>query len=390
MLLAFGPRERQHLIAASRRRWRRILSTIALLWVFTIYARRKHPFSFHPHALTASDIHLETQLPSSSSSTSFLSFPASQALCSAHKWAPYPLRDRRRKIYDLIMLNTEKDMLEIRLETMAAHVDYFVILQSTTTFTGLVKPLILQEKENWGRVEKWQKQIIYKVVEGMPVNAARTWDLEDFQRNAMMLQGVLGVKDEDKMVQEGDVLIVADVDEIVRPAALRLLRECDIPSRITLRSKFYYYGFQFMHRGEEWAHPQATVYKGNDTILPADLRNGEGGNRVRGWWDKADLWNAGWHCSSCFSTVEDMLNKMQSFSHTSLNQEVFRDKARIVDRVREGKDLWDREGEIYDKIKNNEDIPEFLKGEGVQRRFRYLLDREGVTAGFTDYKVPGS
>ena len=282
------------------------------------------------------------------------------------------------------MINNELDWLEIRLETMASQVSYFVILESALTFTGLEKPLTL--KDNWARFAKFHSQIIYKRLENPPVGAKRTWDLEDYQRNAMFLQGVMGKDVEvEKQPKKGDVLVVADVDEVVRPAALMVLRECNIPPRVTLRSRFYYYGFQWEHRGEEWAHPQATVYKGEDTILPADLRNGEGGNRLVGWWDKADLWNAGWHCSSCFATLEDMLNKMQSFSHTSLNDEKYRDRTRIIDRVRKGLDLWDRKGEVYERRDNNNGVPEFLKGETERKRFGYLLNRDGTNAGFTDY-----
>lgn len=282
------------------------------------------------------------------------------------------------------MLNNELDWLEIRLETMAKYVSYFVILESAVTFTGLEKPLTL--KDNWARFSKFHSQIIYKTLENPPIGAKRTWDMEDYQRNAMLLQGVMDSGlEEKKRPNEGDVLIVADVDEVVRPAALLVLKECDIPPRVTLRSRFYYYGFQWEHRGPEWEHPQATVYKGENTILPADLRNGEGGNSVAGWWDKADLWNSGWHCSSCFATVEDMLNKMRSFSHTSLNDEKFRDRTRIVDRVRKGLDLWDRDGEFYDRRDNNGDLPEFLKGEAERKRFGYLLNRDGTNAGFIDY-----
>ena len=278
------------------------------------------------------------------------------------------------------MVNGEMDWLEIRMQEMAEHVDYFVVVESKVTFTGLEKELVVQK--NWGRFEKWHRKIVYHVIEDMPVDAERAWDLEDFQRNAMLVQA-MGKLDGEKLPRRGDVVIVGDVDEIIRPAALLVLRNCDVPRRVTLRSQFYYYGFQWLHRGEEWAHPQATTFHGlGDTILPADLRNGEGGNRIAGWWEKADLWNAGWHCSSCFKTVEEMLNKMASFSHTGLNQEIFRDKMRIVDRVRKGKDLWDREGEIYDRIEGNNDVPELVKKE--PRRFGYLLNRDGPNAGFED------
>lgn len=277
------------------------------------------------------------------------------------------------------MINNEMDWLEIRLEEMGEHVDYFVIVESKVTFTGMQKELVV--KENWDRFEKWQRKIVYHVLEDPPIGAKRTWDLEDFQRNAMFVQA-MGALEGERAPKRGDVIVVADVDEIVRPAALLVLRNCDVPKRVTLRSRFYYYGFQWLHRGEEWAHPQATTYQGGNTILPADLRNGEGGNGLLAWWDKADLWNAGWHCSSCFKTVDEVLNKMASFSHTGLNQEVFRDRMRIVDRVRKGKDLWDREGEVYERIEGNGDIPKLVNKE--RERFGYLLDRDGPNAGFVD------
>lgn len=390
------PRDRS-LFTTGKRNWRRLLLLVFSLYVFSIYSQRKHPFTQHAHQIGGSGIEFEkmqqlTEVAGGNNNNapgkSMLPLDQATEFCAAHRWAAYPRSARRRRVYDMVMLNNELDWLEMRLRTMGGQVDYFVVLESRVTFTGLAKKLVfadaLREEK---RFQAWKDRIIYVVVEGMPVNAPRTWDLEDHQRNAMLLQGVLGQPAaSEKMVEEGDLLIVADVDELVRPAALLVLRECNVPDRVTLRSKFYYYGFQWLHKGEEWAHPQATVYRGTSTILPADLRNGEGGNRVKGWWDKADLWNAGWHCSSCFSTVDDMLNKMKSFSHTSLNHEEYRNKTRIVNYIRKGLDLWDRPTETYARVEQNEDIPEFLKTPESRKRFGYLLDRDGPNAGFTDYK----
>lgn len=373
--------KRRWLYSTIRRRWPRLLSFVLLVYLFTIYVRHKHPFTDKPHVITAASISVEDS-KLATSPNGFLPLPNSTQLCSQHSFKPYPLRTQPRRIYDLIMLNNELDWLEIRLSTMSAHVSHFIVLESPITFTGLPKPLTL--RENWARFEKWHAQIIYKVLESPPVNPKRTWDVEDYQRNAMLIQGVLGIEGESR-AREGDVLIVADVDEIVRPASLLVLRECDIPARLTLRSRFYYYGFQWEHVGLEWAHPQATTFRGGRTILPADLRNGEGGNRVVGWWEKAELWNAGWHCSTCFQTVEEVLNKMRSFSHTSLNEERFRDRTRIVDRVRKGLDLWDRDGETYERRDGNGDVPGILKTEDA--RFGYLLDRDASNAGFVDYGI---
>ena len=93
---------------------------------------------------------------------------------------------------------------------------------------------------------------------------------------------------------QGDVLLVGDIDEIPRIDTLTALRNCAFPPRVTLRTQMYYYSYQWLHRGELWHHPQATYFNGKDTIKPESLRM-----------DKADaeLYMTGWHCSSCFRYV---------------------------------------------------------------------------------------
>lgn len=383
MLLRASPSYRrrwQWLLQSSRRYWKGLSIAVAVFWLFALFNEQKHPFTSHSHTITSSDINFKSTHPfSADKHHGLLPLREAHELCRQQNWQPYPARAEGRKIYDLFMLNDELDWLEIRLHTLSAAVDYFVIVESRLTFTGLNKPLTL--KDNWARFARFHSQIIYHELENPPIGASRTWDFEDHQRNAMYLQVVPDLQGE-QMPRAGDVLLVSDVDEIPRPATLTALRNCAFQTRLTLRSQFYYYGFQFRHRGPQWAHPQATIYKGEKTILPADLRNGEGGNFARTWWDKADLWNAGWHCSTCFETVDEVLGKMSSFSHTGLNQDVYRNRSRIVDRVRKGLDLWDREGEVYDMVQGNEDVPEYLKEN--RERFKYLLERTSADGGFKD------
>jgi beta-1,4-mannosyl-glycoprotein beta-1,4-N-acetylglucosaminyltransferase len=208
-----------------------MVGIVLLLWIMSYYQRL--PPS-RVHEITSHDIEFEA---------SHISDPEeAQRLCGAHRWQGFNGRTRqpRRKIYDLLMINNEMDRLQIRMETMARHVDYFVILESVVTFTGLEKSLTL--KDNWDRFAKFHKQMIYQVVKNPPIGAPRTWDYEDHQRNAMFLQVIPGLEGE-KAAQIGDVILVSDVDEIVRPATLQILRNCDFPRRLTLRSQFYYYGF---------------------------------------------------------------------------------------------------------------------------------------------------
>ncbi|KAL2255479.1 hypothetical protein VTK26DRAFT_3269 [Humicola hyalothermophila] len=306
-------------------------------------------------------------------------------ICRAHGWKRFRAKDPStpRKVYDLMMVNTELDWLEIRLNSTFDEVDYYVLVEGRKTFTNRDKPLTL--RDNLHRFAAYRSKIIYHEIEYPPGFRPRTtWDMEDLQRNAMLTQVFPRLRGA-QAPQLGDVIVVSDVDEIPRPETLALLRACAFPRRLTLRSRFYYYSFQWLHRGAEWAHPQATYYQGpRRTLRPNDLRIADGGLWPFREWEKADLWNASWHCSSCFRTMDELLTKMASFAHTSMNAERFRDRKRIADRVRRGKDLWDRPGEVYDRIEGNTDVPKFLLENS--ERFAYMLNRDGPSAGFEDYE----
>ena len=311
--------------------------------------------------------------------------------CRAHGFKEHLNVDRERKVYDLFLLSTELDWLEIRLHTLGPYVDYFVIVESRTTFTGLSKPTYLAD--NWDKFAAFHGKIIHRVVEdpGSAVGS-RTWDHEDYMRNAIFDNVFPGLVGTAREARKGDVLVISDIDEVPKPETLFVLRKCDFPDRLTLRSHFYYYSFQWLHRGEQWAHPQATVYHGLDgTILPKDLRNGEAAshgwfylNHLRTWWQKSDLWNAAWHCSSCFATIKEMQTKMESFSHAPWNTAENKGPKTIVERVRSGKDLFGRESEVYDRVKDNRDVPAYV--EQHKGAFGYLLDRDGEDGGFTDWE----
>jgi len=314
-----------------------------------------------------------------------------ESTCRAHGFAPGNVQISKRKVYDLVLMSTELDWLEIRLHTLSHYVDYFVIIESPTTFTGKPKPLHL--RENWDRFKDFHHMIIHRVVED-PVQSQRIWDHEDYLRDALFKSVFPGLTGATQQANPGDVLVVSDMDEIVRPGTMLLLRYCLIPARLTLRSQFYYYSYQWRHRGPQWAHPDATVYRGDMTIMPNDLRQGLLGRgwaplaSIRRWWDRGTLWNAGWHCSSCFASVAEMRTKMHSFSHQGWNTADNRKLRTLIDRVRHGLDLFGRAGELYDKVEGNEDVPPYLSEQYRSKgRFRYLLDRDGEDAGFEDFET---
>ncbi|KAI5301179.1 hypothetical protein KEM56_001905 [Ascosphaera pollenicola] len=315
-------------------------------------------------------------------------------LCAKYGWnvfRPHSPQKLPRKVYDLFLINTELDWLEIRLNELSPYVDYFVVVEASTTFTYLPKPLHL--KENWDHFKPWHHKMIHHVVEGTGPDALTAWDHETWQRNSMLTQVFPRLVEEGgpKSPEIGDVLVVSDLDEIPRPETLMLLRSCHFPRRTNIRSRFYYYSWQWLHRGPDWEHPQATFYDGAGTLPPHDLRMNYAGsglftNILRRLTPVADLWNASWHCSSCFNSIAEMQTKIASFSHMAFNIPEFTDPEKLVSRVRNGQDLFARPDQIYDRTDDNSDAPRYLFEN--KQRFEYLLNRDPENANFGDYFPP--
>jgi beta-1,4-mannosyl-glycoprotein beta-1,4-N-acetylglucosaminyltransferase len=112
---------------------------------------------------------------------------------------------------------------------------------------------------------------------------------------------------------------------------------------------------------------------------------------LRRWWDRGTLWNAGWHCSSCFATVSETVTKMDSFSHQGWNTAENRDPGTLVPRVRGGKDLFGRTDQRYIRVDANADVPFYITEQNQREgKFGYLLNRDGESAGFEDYTTADS
>lgn len=325
-----------------------------------------------------------------------------QALCREHNLNIFNRRpvpkpgtgSSKRKVFDLLTVDTELDWLEIRLNSTYDFVDYFIIVEGRKTITGKAKPLLL--KANWDRFSAYHNKMIYHELEHT-AETKRHKDLESLHRNAPFTQ-VFPRLTGDQSPTQGDVLLVADVDELVRPEALLVLRACETPRRLTLHSKLYNYSFQFLHRGMDWPHPQATTYQGlNDTLLPDDLRKGEGGGAgewgrffapvVSRWPESGDLWNAGWHCASCFATADEVVRTMDEGEGGGRSQVLVnaprphQQRRGMMEGSRWVEDLQD--GDVFERIEHNEDVPFALRADA--ERWALLLDRNGTSAEFEDH-----
>ena len=416
----------------SRGRHARLLATIFILITFLLWSLSTTRLRSKPQEDARPAFAGPRNTPIDAGTHGFLSLNEARDLCQRRRWDVYSTRDQRRKVYDLFLINTELDWLEIRLHELDEVVDFFVVLESAKNFQRNPKPLYLQEhlagksfcsafahsRENRGtyvpteygshsfrpchrldgvlslhhdlyplsprnmlslgstEFKSYEHKLIHRVLQEPEVELPRddVWVQEHFTRNALLDQVLLSLNGS-QAPNEGDVLLIGDIDEIPRASTLIALRNCAFPPRVTLRSQMYYYSFQWPHRGEQWHHPQATYFDGPNTVRPEDLRQGK---------PDAELYSTGWHCSSCFSTMADLKTKITSFSHKDYNHPYFLDADRLLQNVRRGEDLFERKGESYDRIDENPDIPTYLRREENRQKFAYMLDRDPINANFRD------
>ena len=105
------------------------------------------------------------------------------------------------KIYDCFSYWDEDLLLDLRLNILNEHVDYFVIVEGNKTWQNNSKKL----RFNIKKFSKFKNKIIYIPVEDMP-DGDNPYLRENFQRNCI-LRGLINTKDE-------DYIMISDADEI--------------------------------------------------------------------------------------------------------------------------------------------------------------------------------
>ena len=215
-----------------------------------------------------------------------------------------------KKIYDCFTFYNELDLLDVRLAELYNHVDYFVIVEANTTFTNRPKPFYFNENKE--RYSKYFDKIIHVKVEDMP-NNDDPWVNEDFQRNQIMR----GLTD----ATETDIIVVSDVDEIPRAAAIDHLRTSE-QVLFAFRVPIYNFKFNYMKLNPDryniWI--MATTYNLLSATSPNMLR----GLRF-GFFDKPYKFtnsgcevieHGGWHFGY-LGDEQHLRDKAQSFSHAA-------------------------------------------------------------------------
>jgi beta-1,4-mannosyl-glycoprotein beta-1,4-N-acetylglucosaminyltransferase len=244
--------------------------------------------------------------------------------CRLHGWTPRPMAAERPIVVDAVPITTELDMLEIRMREYAPFVKIFVIVEAPMTHSGHPKPLFFAEQRaRFDKIaEEGGAKIVYAAVEGMKPNLpVGSFQNEILQRSTIadLLNGLKRKGD----IHAGSLVIQSDIDEIISRQTLDLLTSCsDYPAQMHLNVKNYRYSFNFPLLDTGYWRPRVVTVESDQDIT---YHHGRGSEWL--------LEGAGWHCSFCFATLDDMRAKMQGYVH---NDRV-RDKSIMIEDVLRGR-----------------------------------------------------
>lgn len=271
------------------------------------------------------------------------------------------------KIYDCFLFFNELDLLEIRLETLWDVVDFFVLTESTMTFSGKFKPLYFQENKN--KFKKYSSKIIYNIIDDTPFYAddflkkidessgykkdsldrayrhpnlphnQPQW-LREFYQREMMVKPLLQF--------DPSLIMISDLDEIPHPDGVveALSKIKDNPYIRFVQDMYQYY--LNVKKNEKWFGPGMTYL---ENILK------EGTNYLRNKKDDTLNIDSGWHFTY-LGGAEKIREKIGAYSHQEFNNSyVFQN---IEANIRENKDIFNRSGESYTTVDIDETYPKYV------------------------------
>ncbi|KAF8070442.1 glycosyltransferase family 17 protein [Lyophyllum atratum] len=286
--------------------------------------------------------------------------------CQLHGWNEREGKENI-KVMDAILMSSELDLLEVRMNELDSVVDNFLIIESNATFTGLPKDTYFAN--NRERFSKFDKKIVYELLPGYPLRLGQSaWDVEASTRDAMtsLLHRHIRALPSDTP----SLVIMSDVDEIPSKHSIDLLKTCDFGDSLHLQLRNFLYSFEWQLDMSSW---RASVRLWRPNLYYSHAKSGD---RM--------LADSGWHCSYCFRTIPEYIVKMEGFSHSDRiggNKKLL-DPQRIQDTICRGKDIFGMLPEAYsykdllsqmslDPLTSAVGLPRFLIDNA--QKFRFLL-----------------
>jgi beta-1,4-mannosyl-glycoprotein beta-1,4-N-acetylglucosaminyltransferase len=277
-------------------------------------------------------------------------------------------------VYDVFPFFNELDILDIRLNSLNEVVDYFVITEATTTFSGNSKKLFLSE--NISLFDKFKDKLIIQVVADIP-------NLGPFERDWYQRDQAKTILSDN--LKDEDFILYGDVDEIPKPESVILaskkLNEIVKIVHFAQNLNYYYLnlkessGTLLSYTGEyenivnkKWLGTNLSQWSYAKQFTMTELRNPE--HKKVGY----RMEDSGWHFSYVGGEIGTSMEerakiKVVSAAHQEFNNRKILNK--IGKRTSKYKDIFGRKGAYFETIKDKNYLPIYVQQN--LNKFDYLL-----------------
>ena len=207
-------------------------------------------------------------------------------------------------IWDTFLYNGESKILVERLDALKTECDYFVIVESLYTFSGLEKKLDINTKNlvisSYGERVKW-----VTITDQMPHLTA--WEYESWQRQQIS-SGIHGIN-------SGDLIMLSDVDEIPNSEFISTASNLEFNRVLIAELDLRIYDVHFLSN-LRWHGTVAVKFQQGAELNFQELRM----RSVRYWQEEnTDLFKSGGTHFSTLGQSSWFHEKIRSFSHTEFN-----------------------------------------------------------------------
>ena len=257
-------------------------------------------------------------------------------------------------LYDCCMYFDEDLILDLRLNTLSNYVDKFVIAEATRDHAGKEKKLNF----NYKNFSKFENKIKYLIIDDLPINVKskkKNWSpnhwRDQYQRNSL----VRGFQD----CNDNDVIMISDIDEIPNPNKL---------SEFKIKNKYACFMQKNFQSKLNLLNVTDKYWMGTKICQKKYLRSPQWLREIktkkRAFWkiykprEPQLIYDGGWHFSF-LKKPKDISKKIKVYAHQEFSKSDFFDEKKIEDRIRQKKDIFDRDIK-YKKVELNEDFPRYI------------------------------
>jgi len=236
-------------------------------------------------------------------------------------------------IYDLCYILNELDLLVVRFSILDKYVDYFIVVESPETFSGIKKNICFDRNDP--RFAQWKEKIIHHVVDPYDAELRKialispcTGEGEHYWVREFTIKE--GARNALKNLDNDDVVFISDLDEIWNP-------EIDynpIGSEVLKPQQLPYLYYFNQRTSENWLGWTGTTVCRYETIKNGIINH----IRTDDMTPYTVLEKGGWH----FNSIGGKQKKIDASQHPVVN----------------GKTDWDRR-EVNMRV-DESDLPRFL------------------------------